>query len=218
MSNDNDRQHFEDYRAQTQVKHEILAAYLEPYFRIVGTTNNNLVYLDGFAGPGTYQRAETGETIDGSPLRALKLIAGNETFSKKVSTVFIEQDPVLHNQLENAVTGFATTHSQIRQPSTACCAFSERVRELLEDVKGNLAPTFLFVDPCGVAGASFDTIKSVMACKSSEAFIFFNIDGVRRIAGLKDLSSVLIELLGSKQRAESLLAALRQTADVFKRE
>jgi three-Cys-motif partner protein len=218
MGNDNDRQHFEDYRAQTQVKHEILAAYLEPYFRIVGTTNKNLVYLDGFAGPGTYQKADTGEPIDGSPLRALKLIAGNETFSKKVSTLFIEEDEVLHDQLEKVVAEFATSHLRIRKPKTACCTFSEGVRKLLESVKSKLAPTFLFVDPCGVAGTSFETIKSVMVCKSSEAFIFFNIDGVRRIAGLEKLSSVLIELLGSKKRAETLFAALQKTMDVGKRE
>ena len=34
-----------------------------------------------------------------------------------------------------------------------------------------------------------------------EAFIFFNIDGVRRIAGLDGVSHVLVELLGSQQRA-----------------
>src|SRR5262249_28944072 len=39
MTKANDREHFEDYRAQTQVKHEILAAYLSPYFQIVGKTN-----------------------------------------------------------------------------------------------------------------------------------------------------------------------------------
>jgi hypothetical protein len=45
----------------------------------------------------------------------------------------------------------------------------------------------VFVDPCGVEGTCFETIKKVMACQSSEAFVFFNIDGVRRIFGLDDL-------------------------------
>jgi spore photoproduct lyase len=79
----NDREHFEDYRAQTQVKHEILAAYLAPYFQIVGKTNKNLLYIDGFAGPGAYTKADTGETFDGSPLLALKLIAGNDRFPRR---------------------------------------------------------------------------------------------------------------------------------------
>ncbi len=218
MSHENDREHFEDYREQTRVKHEILEAYLEPYFQIVGSGNRNLLYIDGFAGRGTYSKADSGERFDGSPLRALKLIAGNETFSAKVSTMFIEFDPVLYSELEKAVIDFANSHPSVRRPVCARCTFADGVREVLDKVGGQLAPTFLFVDPCGVAGTCFETIKRVMACKSSEAFIFFNIDGVRRIAGLDKLSDVLIELLGSRGRAEKLFVALQREVDVEKRE
>jgi len=218
MGQENDREHFEDYREQTRVKHEILEAYLGPYFQILGSGNRNLLYIDGFAGRGTYSKAGTGERFDGSPLRALKLISENETFSAKVSTMFIEADPVLYSDLEKAVTEFANSYPNIRKPICARCTFAEGVRELLDKVGGKLAPTFLFVDPCGVAGTCFETINHVMACKSSEAFIFFNIDGVRRIAGLDKLSDVLIELLGSKARAENLFVALQYEDSVEKRE
>jgi three-Cys-motif partner protein len=218
MGKDNDRDHFEDYREQTQVKHEILAAYLTPYFRIVGKSNKNLLYIDGFAGPGAYTKAATGKIFDGSPLRALKLIAGDATFSKKVLAVFIEVDPKLYQPLDKAVTNFAKVNPQIRKPITQRATFADGVQKLLTQSKGNLAPTFLFVDPCGVKGTSFETIKGVMASKSSEAFIFFNIDGVRRIAGLENLSDVLVELLGSKERAGGLFTALQKTEDVAERE
>jgi spore photoproduct lyase len=218
MSKVNNKQHFEDYRAQTQVKHEILAAYLPAYFRIVGKTNKDLLYIDGFAGLGTYTKTDTGEVFDGSPLLTLKLIAGNNTFSKKVTTLFIEVDSHLYDELEKAVTNFAKAHPHIRKPTTVCCTFAHGVQDHLKNVSGILPPTFLFVDPCGVSGTSFDTIKSVMACRSSEAFIFFNIDGVRRIAGLSKLSDVLVELLGSRKLAEELLAALQNTPDAGKRE
>jgi len=218
MGSASDRAHFEDYREQTQVKHEILAAYLAPYFQIVGTTNNNLVYIDGFAGRGSYTKADTGEVFDGSPLRALKLIASNDTFSKKVTAVFIEVDEELYRPLDKVVADFWAANQHIRKPMTDRCTFAEGVQKFLDRAKGNLAPTFLFVDPCGVSGTSFDTIRKVMACKSSEAFIFFNIDGVRRIAGLAELSDVLIDLLGSQKRAEKLFAGLQQTHDVGERE
>jgi three-Cys-motif partner protein len=96
VSKENDREHFEDYRNQTRVKHEILDAYLDPYFQIVGSKNPDLLYIDGFAGRGSYTKADTGEVFDGSPLRALKLIASNKTFSAKVSTVFIQGLDRLH--------------------------------------------------------------------------------------------------------------------------
>jgi hypothetical protein len=81
-----------------------------------------------------------------------------------------------------------------------------------------LAPTFLFVDPCGVDGASFNTIRAVMENDKCEAFVFFNIDGIRRIAGLPALSSVLVELMGSKERAETLYNKLRTATNATQRE
>jgi three-Cys-motif partner protein len=77
MGKDRDRDHFEVYREQTQVKHEILAAYLPAYFHILKARNRNLLFIDGFAGRGTYTRTDTGEKVDGSPLRALNLTGMN---------------------------------------------------------------------------------------------------------------------------------------------
>lgn len=67
MAQGNDREHFDDYREQTQVKHSILAAYLPAYYHILKRSNKNLVYIDGFAGPGAYVQTRTGKTFDGSP-------------------------------------------------------------------------------------------------------------------------------------------------------
>src|SRR5688500_16139590 len=124
MARNDDREHFENYRDQTKVKHEILEAYLAPYFRIDGTATKNLLYIDGSAGPGTYTKADSAETFDGSPLRALKLIAEDEAFSKKVTAYFIESDKVLFQSLEKVVTDFWKANSQIRKPVVECCAFT----------------------------------------------------------------------------------------------
>ncbi len=218
MAKGNDREHFEDYREQTQIKHSILAAYLPAYYHILKRWSNNLVYIDGFAGPGSYVQAATGKTFDGSPLLALQLIASNEDFSKQVSTIFIESDDVLFNQLKDRVDNFYREHPNIRKPLSRCGTFSDTLNEILGRLEGKLAPTFLFVDPCGVSGASFETIRTVMANEKCEAFIFFNIDGVRRIAGLSALSPVLVELMGSEERAKTLHEKLRTTRNVRERE
>lgn len=218
MASSTDKKHFEDYREQTQVKHDILAAYLRPYFNILKTRSQNLLYIDAFAGRGTYTKAETGETFDGSPLRALTLIAESDDFAKQVSTVFIEADEDLFKALKARVDRFYQEHPHIRQPQCLQGTFAERVNQILAIVKGALAPTFLFVDPCGVRGTSFDTIHAVMDFNKCEVFIFFNVDGIRRIAGLPALSPVLIELMGSKERAQSLYDALRKTTHTGERE
>ena len=218
MVKGNDRKHFEDYREQTQVKHSILAAYLPAYYHILKRSNPNLIYIDGFAGAGSYVQSETADMFDGSPILTLKLIASREDFSKQVSTIFIESDDVLFNQLKDRVDEFCKEHPAIRKPLYRLGTFSGSLNEILARIKGRLAPTFLFVDPCGVSGTSFGTIRAVMENEKCEAFIFFNIDGVRRIAGLSDVSPVLIELMGSEERAKTLYERLRTTRDVRQRE
>jgi three-Cys-motif partner protein len=70
-----DQEHFEDYREQTRIKHEILRKYLAPYYRIRGRGDfhKNLVYIDAFAGAGEYQSDDGPQP--GSPLRALDVFA-----------------------------------------------------------------------------------------------------------------------------------------------
>jgi len=218
MPRANDREHFQDYREQTQIKHSILAAYLPAYYHILKGSNDNLVYIDGFAGPGCYQQAASEKVFDGSPILALQLIASRDDFSKKVSTIFIESDPILFAQLAGRVENFHKEHPQIRKPIYRQGTFSEVVTRILNQRRGKLPPTFLFVDPCGVAGNSFETVRSVMENDKCEAFIFFNIDGVRRILGLKELSPVLVDLLGSPDRANALYAELNAARDPSKRE
>ncbi len=218
MAKGKDREHFEDYREQTQIKHSILSAYLPAYYHILKGSNQNLVYIDGFAGPGSYVQTGTGASFDGSPILALQLIADNKDFANKVSTIFIEADDVLFNELKRKVDEFYSKNPHIRRPIYRHGAFADEVNEILSRIRVNLAPTFLFVDPCGVSGASFETIRAVMENAKCEAFIFFNIDGIRRIAGLPELSSVLVELMGSNERAKALYEKLRQTDKVGERE
>lgn len=213
-----DRAHFDEYREQTHLKHEILAAYLPAYFHILKGSSKNLVFIDGFAGPGTYTTAETGEKRDGSPIRMLTLIAENKDFRSRVSTIFIEHDKALFNQLERRVDEFCANHPGVRKPVCLLGTFSDQVIHVIDRLKRNLAPTFLFVDPCGISGASLDTIRAVMDCEKCEAFIFFNIDGVRRTAGLEMTSNALVELLGTRERAHALHDEFRKATDARGRE
>jgi three-Cys-motif partner protein len=212
----NDRKHFEDYREQTRVKHEILSAYLPVYFTILSTRHKNLVFIDGFAGPGTYKEPETGTSHNGSPIRALEVIAGKKELAERVQTIFIENDKELFSQLKDKVEDFHEKHPEIKKPLCRPGTFSSRVQEILNSLKRELAPTFLFVDPCGIEGASMNTIRAVMAFQRCEVFIFFNLDGVRRVAGLggSGPSPALVDLMGSSERAQALCDARRMRTSV----
>src|SRR5205814_10140910 len=74
----------------TRAKHEILRCYLAAWLPIMTTTNERIIYLDGFAGPGKYEGGE-----DGSPIIAIDTFlnhAHGQIRTKEVLFLFIEQD------------------------------------------------------------------------------------------------------------------------------
>jgi three-Cys-motif partner protein len=202
-----DRDHFSDYREQTRIKHEILEKYLKSYFWVLNKHNNNLIFIDGFAGRGTYDHGET--TCPGSPIRALELIASDAKFRDCVSTIFIEKDCLLFEDLNKTVQEFYRNHPEIREPHLLNCEFQSGLNEILSPIEQSgkqLAPTFLFVDPCGVSGVCFETMTRLMQFDKSEIFLFFNIDGIRRILGLgKSRGSTLETFFGSDDDVDKII-------------
>lgn len=216
-----DKHHFESYRAQTLAKHTILEKYIFAYFNILKNTGQkNLVYIDGFAGRGTYD-SDDGH-IPGSPIRALQKIASLPDLAAKVTTIFIEYDKDFFDQLAATVSTFHKQNGQIRSPMLIHGAFSSKMRDILDtlDREGNkIAPAFVFVDPCGVDGVEFDIIKRILQNQRCEVFLFFNIEGVRRILGLGEkMGPTLTRMLGSAERAMSLAKAVHSYTDPIMRE
>lgn len=208
-----DKDHFLSYKEQTRIKHQILSEYLPLFFTILGKRHNNLVYIDGFAGAGSYTDETTNEVFNGSPILALEAFAQNEALSGSVNSFFVEPREDHYGDLEGAVKAFCANNKSVIEPKLLNSTFQKVVDSLREHLQKNghtLAPTFLFVDPCGVDGVHFESIIDILSRDNCEAFIFFNITGVQRIVGLgKDrLGPTLGELLGSSDRASSLVEAI----------
>lgn len=217
----NDREHFREYRDQTRVKHEIVRKYIPSFFHVLKNGQNNLIYIDGFAGRGTYDDSESGKYIEGSPLQALQVIAGNSDLASKVTSIFVEADHENFSSLKQAVDLFYSQSSHIRKPIVLHGTFADKITTLLDLVdhrNNSMAPTFLFVDPCGVSGTSLQVITRLLSNKGCEAFIFFNIDGIRRVCGLSKLSDSLVEVFGTKDRAEQLQQAFNKCSSPIERE
>lgn len=205
-----DKEHFDSYRLQTRTKHAILDRYLPSYFNVIKTWHKNLVFIDGFAGPGEYTSGDL--SFDGSPIRALKLVTSNKDLAERVLCIFIEKHKPFFEKLTSRVESFNGTHG-IKQPIISHGTFTSQIDDLLKTVddKKGLAPTFLFVDPCGVDDVSMKHIADVLSRDYCEAFIFFNLDGIRRIAGYANskglVSPTLVSLYGSEERAAAVVAA-----------
>src|SRR5471032_2121735 len=73
----------------TAAKLGLLGAYLEPWFAILSHGGfRNVVYIDGFAGPGRYSGGE-----DGSPIVALKALAAHgHKLQSAFEFHFVERD------------------------------------------------------------------------------------------------------------------------------
>lgn len=207
--------HFEEYREQTRIKHEILTKYLKPYFAIRASgEHKNLVYIDGFAGCGEYQ-SDAGPQ-PGSPLRALATFetmnANGKDVGGKITSIFIEVDDDYFPQLKTSVTNYNATTKGLREPVVIHGTFEAEVDQLLGTLKSkgsSLAPSFLFADPCGVTGLSFSTLKRYLNEAEGEALLFFNYDGVTRIAGLGfKPGGTLSQLVGGDERAKDLVGRL----------
>ncbi len=84
----------------TRAKHEILKRYLQAWMPILSRGNfPEIMYIDGFAGPGKYTGGE-----DGSPIIALDAAQGfSPPLSAKIRFLFIEKDPERAEYLKNLI-------------------------------------------------------------------------------------------------------------------
>lgn len=156
--------------SHTKAKHDILERYLQAWFPILNRTNERIVYIDGFAGPGEYSGGEPG-----SPIIALKT-AKNHSLKLKSEIVFwfIEENKDRCNHLESIIkkeelpTNFSV--------HVECGRFDERLTSTLADIENegtHLAPAFAFIDPFGISDTPFSVVDKILKNKKCEIFINF---------------------------------------------
>ena len=211
-----DERHFDSYRAQTKLKHQILVDYLPAYYNALKRFHSKLVYVDGFAGCGHYVEANTKHP--GSPILAMELFAKSNDHRSSVKCFFVEANPEFAAALETAVNVTQKTAMLTRPPDVFKGQFADFMAELRTHLSNgvDLAPTFLFVDPCGVDGINLKDLTEVLSRKYCELFLFFNYEGVSRIAGnatKSGSSSTLVALFGSEERVQQLINSLKDAVN-----
>jgi len=95
--------------------------------------HNNLNYIDGFAGMGTYTYGT--DRVDGSPLRALNKVASLKDLAERVSFLFVEQDAVLAAELEEVVGQFHAANPSLKKPLVHQGAFADGLKACLDDIE-----------------------------------------------------------------------------------
>jgi len=181
--------------SHTKAKHEILKRYLHAWTPILAQGGfRQILYVDGFAGPGRYNGGE-----EGSPVIALKAaLAHSGRITGEMLFQFIEKDTDRAAMLEQVI-------GEIQKPANfkvriATGTFEEATKEILYwcRTKGRaLPPTFAFVDPFGWTGIPFDLIREILSHPSCEVLVNIMYEEINRFLGHPDQEQNLDRLFGT---------------------
>jgi three-Cys-motif partner protein len=168
----------------TRAKHEILKRYLQAWMVILSQSRfPELLYVDGFAGPGEYKGGEVG-----SPIIALDTaLAYRPPLTAKVHFLFVDKDVERANHLRTLIAqrtlpaNFSVT---VEGGVTFEEAFERRYSSFVRS--GRLMPTFAFIDPFGWTGAPLSLVRKILGQKNCEVFINFMYEEINRFIGHPD--------------------------------
>ncbi len=174
-----------DLEPHTRAKHEILKRYLQAWTPILTHGGfPEILYVDGFAGPGRYSKGE-----DGSPIIALGVALDQRTQSgATIRFLFVEKDEDRARVLKEIVDVVDIPRNfqvEVAGGDTFEAAFGR----LLNSFKAKGAvppPIFAFIDPFGWTGAPFSIVKEIMGYRSCEVLVTFMYEEINRFIGHPD--------------------------------
>lgn len=186
----------------TRAKHQLLTAYLGGWFPKMASWNGRVIFLDGFAGRGTYS-----DGSEGSPVIALRRLLEHRHLANMASCdflfYFVEKNKTNAESLEGTIDAFTSADD----PPVPENVYTYVLNASFEDVAGQiiehltsrgkvLAPTFAFIDPFGYTGLSMSVIAELMKSSRSEVFINFMVGHVQRFVERDGQEAAIQSLFG----------------------
>lgn len=175
--------------AHTSAKHQILQTYLQAWMPImahqsqrVGAVRTELLFVDGFAGPGCYSGGE-----DGSPLLAIKAVLNHaQSIPIPISFLFIEEGEerckVLRarlSELDHSIQDSASIKTY-RVEQGDCENILNSVFHERHRCGQSIGPALFFLDQCGFADVSMELVRRIMSQPLCEVFSYLNWDHMNR--------------------------------------
>lgn len=181
--------------AHTAAKHELLEGYLKAWLPIMARTNDALLVVDGFAGPGRYEDGERG-----SPLVILETFLDHRDRKnwdeKRFTFAFIEKDPERFEALKAEL-------ASVSLPGNASMLvvhgeFDNEIGGLLDRIpKGyGLIPSFVFIDPFGWTEHSLELSSRILAFPKCEVLVYVPLPWIARFVGDENVRQSLNNLYG----------------------
>lgn len=170
---------FHEKKPWSQVKDDLLACYLKPYFQKVLTTGQPVRYIDCFAGRGDFDDGSLG-----SPLIALSIarhcVQQSRSPNTDICMYFIEA--ILGSDLERVLATRGQAQSSMIDYMVVKGRFQQQARPLITKLAGS--NVFIYVDPYGIKDLDFNLISGFghpgRKLNSVEILINFNSFGFVR--------------------------------------
>lgn len=192
----------------TIAKIAILENYLQAWFQIMGRSKKgqDLLYVDGFAGPGEYTNHARGSPIAALASAQSSIASlGSGWTAGKVRCAFIEMDNARFMHLKERIKPFENS------PGLEIHTLNLPFVDGLADLKSRIPiafrgsyPLFVFIDPFGATGAPFSAVADILASPCSEVLINLDADGIARIFYAQEGANhqvLLDEILGNNSWA-----------------
>jgi three-Cys-motif partner protein len=195
-----------DLEPHTRAKHEILRRYLQAWMPILSQGGfPQVLYIDGFAGPGCYSRGELG-----SPVIALRAAIDQRAALKATFLfLFVEIERDRAQVLEEIVAELALPE-KFRVTIAAEQTFEAAFQELAQFYKGQrrgFPPTFAFIDPFGWRGVPFSVVRELMSHQSCEVLLTFMYEEINRFIGHPDQEKNFDSFFGTSRWREGIRLA-----------
>jgi three-Cys-motif partner protein len=174
----------QDYqgREQAYVKHVFLERYLERLVHKTASRYDQIVYIDGFAGPWQSANEQFQDTSFGIALNALRQAKATWKATGravKMSAYLVEQDPSAYAKLRTI---------QARYPDIEVKTYEGDFLGVLKTILGDIpsqAFAFFFIDPKGWRFRLQDLAK-MLERRNSEVIFNFMFDFINRAASMKE--------------------------------
>ena len=186
-----------DLEPHTRAKHEILRRYLQAWTPILTQGGfREIMYVDGFAGPGRYSKGE-----DGSPVIALRVALDQCARARAtIRFVFVEKDEERARMLKEIVRD-VDVPDNFQVDVIGGEGFEAAFGGILGSYRTRGVPpppTFAFIDPFGWSGVPFSIIREIMRQRSCEVLITFMYEEINRFLGHPDQESNFDVFFGTR--------------------
>ena len=203
-----------DGKEQAYIKHELLKAYLQTLFLIIGMGGRGkkhieLCYVDCFAGPWADESDSLSSTSIAISLQILDSCVQKLRKLGVVATVralYVEENPTAFVRLQK----FLETATPLTVQSECLCGDFVKLRQPILDWTGADAFTFFFIDPKGWTGIEPETLRPLLQRPRSEFLVNFMYDFINRIASMQKTKQVFADVIGEPLDLSELPSAERE--------